>query len=66
MFEKRIGHKPGKSSPSVRVGHRNRPGKVELEFVGRGPLMFAKFENGATKSCQQIYRRKNKNNVILA
>ena len=55
--------KPGKSSPSVRVRHRNRSGVVDL--VGREPLMFAKVENGVTKSCQN-FRRKNRKNAILA
>ena len=54
---------PGKSSPSVVVRHRNRSGVVEL--VGREPLMFAKVENGVTKSCQN-FRRKNRKNAILA
>ena len=63
MFEKRIGQKPGNSSPSVLVRHRNRSGVVEL--VGREPLMFAKVENGVTKSCQN-FRRKNRKNAILA
>ena len=62
MFEKRIGQKPEKSSSSVLVRHRNRSGVVEL--VGREPLMFAKNENGVTKSCQ-IFRRKNRKNAIL-
>ena len=39
--------KPGKSSPSVRVRHRNRSGVVDL--VGREPLMFARVENGVPK-----------------
>ena len=39
--------KPGNSSPSVLVRHRNRSGVVEL--VGREPLMFARVENGVTK-----------------
>jgi len=39
--------KPGKSSLSVFVRHRNRLGVVEL--VGREPLIFAKVENGVTK-----------------
>ena len=57
------GQKPGKSSPSVLVRHRNRSGVVDL--VGREPLMFAKVENGVTKSCQ-FFRRKNMKNAILA
>ena len=57
MFEKRIGQiLSGKSSSSVLVPYRNRSGVVDL--VGREPLMFAKAENGVTKSCQ-IFRRKN-------
>ena len=36
-------------SPSIRVRHRNRSGVVEL--VGTEPLMFARVENGVTKSC---------------
>ena len=55
--------KPGKSSLSVLVPYRNRSGVVEL--VGREPLMFAKVENGVTKSCQ-FFRRKNMKNAILA
>ena len=55
MFEKIIGQKPEKSSSDGRDRHRNRPGVVEL--VGREPLMFAKVENGVTKSCQ-FFRRK--------
>ena len=55
MLEKRIGQNPGKSSSFVLVSHRNRSGVVELEqlqLVGlREPLMFAKVENGVTKSC---------------
>ena len=57
MFEKRIGQKPEKSSSSVLVRHRNRSGVVHS--VGREPLMFAKVENGVTKSCQN-FRRKNR------
>jgi len=64
MFEKRIGRKPRKSySLSVLVRHCNRSGVVNL--VGRKPLMFAKVENGVTKSCQ-FFRRKNRRNAILA
>ena len=65
MFEKWIGEKTEKSSPSVLARHRNRSGVVEL--VGREPLMFAKVENGVTKSCQNL-RRKNAGmkNAILA
>ena len=37
------------------IPSRNRSGVVEL--VGREPLMFAKVENGVTKSCR-IFRRK--------
>ena len=58
MFEKSVGQKPGKSSPSVRVWHRNRSGVVDL--VGREPVMFAKVENGVTKSCQKISPEKQK------
>ena len=47
----------------VLVRHRNRSGVVDL--VGREPLMFAKVENGVTKSCQN-FRRKNRKNAILA
>ena len=47
MFENILGQKPGKSSPSVLVRHRNRSGVVDL--VGREPLMFARVENGVTK-----------------
>ena len=61
MFEKRIGQiLSGKSSSSVLVPYRNRSGVVDL--VGREPLMFAKVENGVTKSCQN-FRRKNRKNV---
>ena len=56
MFENKIGQRPGKSSPSVRIYDRNRSNVVEL--VGRGSLMFAKVENGVTKSCQN-FRQKN-------
>ena len=62
MFEKIIGQKPGKSSSSILVRHFNRSGVVEL--VGREPLMFAKVENGVTKSCQS-FRRNNRKNAIL-
>ena len=48
MFENTIGQKPRKSSPSVLVPYRNRSGVIDL--VGREPLMFAKVENGVTKS----------------
>ena len=47
---------PGKSSPSVLVRHGNRSGVVDL--VGREPLMFAKVENGVTKSCHNFRRKK--------
>ena len=50
-----------KSSSDGRARHHNRSGVVEL--VGREPLMFAKVENGVTKSCQ-FFRRKNKKNAI--
>ncbi len=63
MFEKKIGQKPGKSSSDRRARHRNRLGVVAL--VGRETLMFAKVENGVTKSCQN-FRRKNRKNAILA
>ena len=46
-------------TPSVRCSgplYRNRSSVVEL--VRREPLMFAKVENGVTKSCQH-FRRKN-------
>ena len=57
-FEKRIGQKrPGNSSSSVLVRHRNRSGVVEI--FGREPSMFAKVENGVTKTCQN-FRRKNR------
>ena len=56
MFEK-LGKKPGKSSSDGRARYRNRSSVVEI--VGREPLMFAKVENGVTKSCQ-IFRRKNR------
>ena len=42
---------------SVRVRHRNRSGVVDL--VDREPLMFARVENGVTKSFQ-FFRRKNR------
>ena len=61
MFEKRLGQKPEHSLPSVLVPYRNRLGVVDL--VGREPLMFAKVENGVTKSCQ-FFRRKNRKNAI--
>ena len=61
--KKIIGQKPGNSSSDGRAWHRNRSGVVEL--VGREPLMFAKVENGVTKSCQNL-RRKNRKNTILA
>ena len=61
MFEKRNGQNPGNSSSSVLVRHRNRSGVFEL--VGREPLMFAKVENGVTKSCQN-FRRRNRKNAI--
>ena len=57
MFGKIIGQKPGKSSSDGRARHCNRSGVVEL--VGREPLVFAKVENGVTKSCQN-FRRKNR------
>jgi len=63
MFEKIIGQKPGKSSSDGRARHRNRSSVVKL--VGREPLMFAKVENGVTKSCQN-FRRENRKNAILA
>ena len=63
MFGKWIGQKPGNYSPSVLVRHRNRSGVVDS--VGSKPLMFAKVENGVTKSCQ-TFRRKNRKNAILA
>ena len=50
--------KPGKSSPSVRVRHRNRSGVVDL--VGREPLMFARVENGVTK----FSPKKNKSKIL--
>ena len=53
--------KTGKFFTSVLVRHLNRSGVVEL--VGREPLMFAKVENGVTKSCQ-FFRRKNRKNAI--
>ena len=62
MFVNTIGQKPRKSSPSVLVPYRNRSGVIDL--VGREPLMFAKVENGVTKSCQ-FFRRKNRKNAIL-
>ena len=43
--KKNIGQKPGKSSPSVRVQHRNRSGVVE---------------NGVTKSCQIFCQKTGK------
>ena len=55
--------KTGKSSSDGRARHRNRSAVVEL--VEREPLMFAKVENGVTKSCQNC-RRKNRKNAILA
>ena len=63
MFEKKIDQKPGKSSSSALVRHRNRSGVVDL--VRREPLMFAKVENGVIKSCQN-FRWKNRKNAILA
>ena len=63
MFEKEIGKSPGESTPSARVQHRNRSGVVEL--VGREPLMFAKVENGVTKSCL-FFRRKNREKAFSA
>ena len=48
MFEKRNGQNSGNSSPSIRIYDRNRSNVVKL--VGREPLMFAKVENGVTKS----------------
>jgi len=51
------------SDSDGRARHRNRSGLVDL--VGREPLMFAKVENGVTKSCQN-FRRKNRKNAILA
>ena len=47
FFDKVRTQKPGKSSLSVLVHDRNRSGVVEL--VGRGPLMFARVENGGTE-----------------
>ena len=61
--KKIIGQKPGNSSSDGRAWHRNRSGVVEL--VGREPLMFAKVENGVTKSCQNLRRKKRKNNFGL-
>jgi hypothetical protein len=64
MFEKRIGQKPGKTSSDGRARHRNRSGVVEL--FGREPLMFAKVENGLTKSCQFFRREKQeKRNFVF-
>ena len=54
--------KTGKFFTPVLVRHLNRSGVVEL--VGREPLMFAKVENGVTKSCR-FFRRKNRKNAIL-
>ena len=56
-----IGQKPGKSSSDGRARYRNRSGVVEA--VRREPLMFAKVENGVTKSCQN-FRRKNRKNAF--
>jgi len=53
-----------KSTSDGRARHRNRSGVVDL--VGREPLMFAKFENGVTKSCQSFRRKNRKINAILA
>ena len=65
MFEKRIGQiLSGKSSSSVLVPYRNRSGVVDL--VGREPLMFAKAENGVTKSCQSFRRKNAQEKRILA
>ena len=64
MFEKIIGQNPENSSSDDRARHLNRLSVVEL--VGREPLMFAKVENGVTKSCQNLRRRKNRKNAILA
>ena len=50
---------PGKSSLSDLVPYRTRSGVVEL--VGRGPLIFARVENGATK----FSPKKQKNAKIL-
>ena len=71
MFKKRIDRQnPGKYySPSVQILGRNRLGVVEL--VRRESLMFARVENGVTKSCQndnhngvtkscQKFRRENR------
>ena len=62
MFKKEKGQNenPENSSSSVPALYRNRSGVVEL--VGREPLMFAKVENGVTKSCQN-FRRKNRKNT---
>ena len=62
MFEKRIGQKPGRSSSSVLLRHRNRSGVVKL--VGREPLIIAKVEKGVTKLCQ-FFRWENRKNAIL-
>ena len=43
------------SSPSVLVPYRNRPGVVDS--VGREPLMYAKVENGVTRSCHFFARK---------
>ena len=61
MFEKIIGQKPGKSSSDGRARHCNRSGVVEL--VGREPLVFAKVENGVTKSCHFFCRKIRKNAI---
>jgi len=47
MLKQKNGQNPGKSSSDGRARYRNRLGVVEL--VGRGPLMFARVENGVTR-----------------
>ena len=63
LFKKVIGQNPGNLHLTVAPGIAIDQAPVEL--VGREPLMFAKVENGVTKSCR-IFRLKNRKNANLA
>ena len=59
FFDKVRTQKPGKYSLSVLVHHRNRSGVVELQLVGRGPLIIARVENGQRRD--KIFAEKTEN-----
>ena len=65
MFEKRIGQKPGKSSPSVHGSLSQSIGRGRLSREGAFDVREI-YENGVTKSCQNFRRQKRKKNAILA